>query len=186
MKYTTDMKLQWVDEYINSRPISFPESINTSAKRHNFMSHIREWAKLFRRHGVCGLQKHEQKVFTLDEKVAAITRVKNGEPKMSVSSSLEIAFSVLNNWIKVYSKLGLDGLKSLGTRRGRPPMKKKQECKPNSVNLTDEEKKTFANAELMAENEALREKLRLAELEVKLLKKVKALLEDSKEEDPER
>lgn len=148
------------------------------------MAHVRQWVRLYRRHGADGLQKHEQKVFTLEEKLAAIERIENGESKKSVSYDLEIGDNVITNWIKVYSKSGLDGLKSLGTKRGRPPMKKKQDCKTNPVNLTDEDKKTLADAELIAENEALREKLRLAELEVKLLKKVKALLEESKEEDP--
>ena len=92
----------------------------------------------YRMHGLEGVLHGKQKSFTIDKKMEIINRYYAGESKTSLAIEINVAFSVVHQWILKYEKLGYNGLidnrgRPGETKMGRPRKNAKIE-QPSSTN----------------------------------------------------
>ena len=167
MKYTKKQKLEWIHQYLSGMPLKYPPGIR-SKKRFNDM--VSRWSKYVDIHGESILEHGKHKHFSTEQKLDAIQHA-GQDGYEAVAIRLGISSSVVTNWVRTYSEAGLDGLKSLGKNRGRPPkMKPEKTTSPKPVlNETKDEKIARLERELLEER-----------AENALLKKVQALMEEKK------
>ena len=107
---------------------------------------------------------HTNKKHTPIFKVELVQRVLNGESIWQVATENMISRGQLCNWIKKYKELGYNGLSKT---KGRPKIMKQE---PNKQKLIHEDEKDKKIRELEERNAQL-------EMEVDLLKKLRALVQ---------
>lgn len=107
---------------------------------------------------------HKNRKYTTEYKIELIKRVKNGESISSVAFENTLSPGQLSNWIKKYEELGYNGLNK---PKGRPKIMK-PETKKTILQTEDEKDKKIR--ELEERNAQL-------EMEVDLLKKLRALVQ---------
>ena len=165
MKYTKKQKLEWIHQYLSGMPLKYPPGIHSKKRFHDM---VRQWSKYVDIHGESILEHGKHKHFSTEQKLYAVQHAAQ-DGYETVATRLGIKDSVVANWVRAYSETGLDGLKSLGKNRGRPPkMKPEKTTSPEPVlNETKDEKIARLERELLEER-----------AEVALLKKVQALMEE--------
>ncbi len=127
--------------------------------------------RLFRSYREHGLKAVEKKVnsnkYSADFKLDIVKRVSNGESKSSIETKTGINCGLIYAWCKKYETLGYNGLKS--DLRGRKMSKPKVIIKKTKIS---------DNEEL----EYLRERNQDLEMEIDLLKKLDALVQQRKQQ----
>lgn len=106
--------------------------------------------------------------YTLEYKLEIVNRVLNGESKTSIETKTGINTGQIYSWCKKYEQLGYNGLKT--DLRG-VHMKTKRNVIQSTDNLTKDE-----------EIKLLREKNEQLEMELDLIKKLNALVQQRKEQ----
>jgi transposase len=101
---------------------------------------------------------------TIEYKIELINRVNSGESIASVAIENMISSGQLCNWVKNYKELGYNGLSK---PKGRPKIMKQETNKPKQIHEDEKDKKI---RELEERNAQL-------EMEVDLLKKLRALVQ---------
>jgi transposase-like protein len=101
---------------------------------------------------------------TIEYKIELINRVNSGESIASVAIENMISSGQLCNWVKKYKELGYNGLSK---PKGRPKIMKQETNKPKQIHEDEKDKKI---RELEERNAQL-------EMEVDLLKKLRALVQ---------
>ena len=106
-------------------------------------------------HGSDSLVKKPNRKYHENLKLEIITRVKNGESKLSLSIEYRVTETQIHNWLKKYEEFGYNGL--IDKPKGRPPTMKKEK-KIIDPNDKDEllRQKDQEILELKAEVEALK------------------------------
>ena len=107
---------------------------------------------------------HKNRKYSTEYKIVLINRVKNGESISLVASENMISPGQLINWIKKYKELGYNGLSK---PKGRPKIMK-PETKKTTILTEDEKDKKIRELE---------ERNALLAMEVDLLKKLRALVQ---------
>ena len=133
MKYTLELKLEYVNKYKNGQQIELPDNCKTN--RHDFLRQIRNWARLFDKFGVDGLTHNNfHRHWTPEEKFKMVAQILAGKPFLQVASENKVNEGQLYFWVTKYREKGMDGLEC---RRGRPtevlnmPKKKKVKLAPS-------------------------------------------------------
>ena len=106
---------------------------------------------------------------TIEYKIELINRVNSGESIASVAIENMISSGQLCNWVKKYKELGYNGLSK---PKGRPKIMKQEPTKTKQI--TEDEKDKLIR-ELKERNEQL-------EMENDLLKKLRALVQQRKQQ----
>ena len=107
---------------------------------------------------------HKNRKYSTEYKIVLINRVKNGESISLVASENMISPGQLSNWIKKFKELGYNGLSK---PKGRPKIMK-PETKKITILTEDEKDKKIRELE---------ERNALLAMEVDLLKKLRALVQ---------
>ena len=107
---------------------------------------------------------HKHRKYTMEYKMELINRVKSGESVASVAFENMISPGQLCNWIKKYKELGYNGLSK---PKGRSKIMKQEISKTKQIHEDEKDKKI---RELEERNAQL-------EMEVDLLKKLRALVQ---------
>ena len=107
---------------------------------------------------------HKKRKYTVEFKIKLINRVFNGESIISVANKNMISPGQLSNWIKKYKEIGYN---SLSIPQGRPKIMKQETNKPKQIHEDEKDKKI---RELEERNAQL-------EMELDLLKKLRALVQ---------
>ena len=107
---------------------------------------------------------HKNRTYNAEFKLELINRVLNGESITSVSNEYTMSAGQLSLWIKKYKELGYNGLSK---PKGRPKIMKQETNKPKQIHEDERDKKI---RELEERNAQL-------EMEVDLLKKLRALVQ---------
>ena len=133
LKYTLELKLEYVNKYKNGQQIELPD--NCKANRHDFFHQIRNWVRLFDKFGIDGLTHNSfNRDWTPEEKFKMVAQVLAGKPFSQVASENKINEGQLHIWATKYREKGMDGLEC---RKGRPtevpnmPKKKKVKLAPS-------------------------------------------------------
>lgn len=162
MKYSWEFKLECVNKYKNGEHITF---LGTSMQHHNFMGHVKAWAKAYDDLGIDGL-KHSSicKDWTPMKRFELVAKVLAGNSISSVAKNAHINKGQLYQWVRRYNEKGMDGLQC---KKGRPTeqlvMKKK--TKKTKLSISEQE-----------ELKLLRERNEYLEMENEYLKKLDALV----------
>ena len=135
---------------------------------------IDEKVRRYKLHGIEGiLHKEESYKFTPEFKMEIINRYYAGESKNSLAIEINVSHSVVYSWIKKYEQFGYN---SFEDKRGSPGMRKVGRQKKNETKkiekmapLTDIERE---------ELNQLRERNRRLEMELKVTKKLQALVQE--------
>ena len=107
---------------------------------------------------------HTNKKYTTEYKISLIDRVLNGDPIFSLAVENQISPGQLSNWVKKYKELGYNGLNK---PKGRPKIMKPETKKTKQIHEDEKDKRI---RELEERNAQL-------EMEVDLLKKLRALVQ---------
>jgi transposase len=145
MKYTFEQKLGWVRDWMDGKHVETPPGITRERL-------VELWVKLYRASGPAGLA-HRMLRMTAKEKEAAVMRVLDGEPQVSVAASLGMSDSgaSLMRWRRIYLTDGIAGLRALAPgRRPTVPGKKKEEPEAEPAEGTAEYWKRKYEAERRA------------------------------------
>ncbi|MCR5288335.1 MAG: transposase [Saccharofermentans sp.] len=114
MRYSKEFKLKCVKLYRQGKYPKTPDNI--SSKR--FRNEIREWV---READSCGLEslerKSQNKKWSLEEKIALVQEVLNGQSCLSVAINNGISSGMLYSWIRKYRLYGNEGLTRKPGRR---------------------------------------------------------------------
>ena len=108
--------------------------------------------------------RHQDKKYSTEYKMYLIKRVLNGESISSVAFENMLSPGQLSVWIKKYKELGYNGLNK---PKGRPKIMKQETNKPKLIHEDEKDKKI---RELEERNAQL-------EMEIDLLKKLRALVQ---------
>lgn len=131
---------------------------------------IKYITRLYREHGIEFLEdKKKDPKYTAKFKFELVKRVINGESKSSVGAEYGINPGTIYAWCKKYNDLGYNGLKQ--DLRGGPGVSKTKKTATPSKAITKDEK----IEELEKENKRLK-------MEIDLLKKLNALVQQRKEQ----
>lgn len=163
MRYTKEFKLECVRKYMNGEHIPDPDGCTHKT----FHRKVLNWVKIFNQLGEAGLD-HKKPKISLEEKLALINRVIQGESCNSVANSIGRQESYVSKLYKLYLQEGIDGLQS-HCKKGRPSKVKKEEQNIDLESLSQEE-----------QIKILKKQLEEKEVEVKYLKKLAALVQKRK------
>lgn len=129
-------------------------------------------SKIIRQYNLHGLDFFKEKggniKYTADYKFKIVLRVLGGESKAMIETETGINSGQIHAWCKRYEKLGYNGLKT--DLRGAHMKAKKKVIKPEGTLTKDEEIKF------------LKEKNEQLEMELDLIKKLNALVQQRKEQ----
>lgn len=126
-------------------------------------------------HGLEGILHGKSKTFTIEEKIAIINRYYAGESKTSLAIELNVSYSVVQQWISKYERLGYNGLID---NRGRPGVSKMGRPRKNKEKTsTAEAMAPLTNAEREELNRLRKENYQL-QMENECLKKLQALVQE--------
>ena len=162
MRYSWEFKLECVNKYKNGEYIIFPGKPN---QRHNFMKHVRIWAKDYDDLGIDGL-KHSStnKDWTAEKRFELVAKVLAGNSTFSVAKNAHVSDSLLYYWVRKYNEKGMDGLQC---KQGRPT---------KQIVMKKNAKKTKLSVSEQEELKLLRERNEYLEMENEYLKKLDALV----------
>lgn len=128
-------------------------------------SRVKELVRQYDLYGDISLSvSHTNRKYTPEFKFELVRRVLNGETATSVAIENMISSGQLLNWVKKYKELGYNGLSK---PKGRPKIMKQETSKPKLIHEDEKDKKI---RELEERNAQL-------EMEVDLLKKLRALVQ---------
>ena len=140
-------------------------TITISRKINIGYSRIREILRKYDLYGDAVIEVlHKKRKYTVEFKINLINRVFNGESIISVANKNMISPGQLCNWVKKYKEIGYN---SLSIPQGRPKIMKQETNKPKQIHEDEKDKKI---RELEERNAQL-------EMEVDLLKKLRALVQ---------
>ena len=162
MKYSWEFKLECVNKYKNGERITFS---GTSLQHHNFMNHVKAWAKAYDDLGIDGL-KHSpiSKKWTPEKRFELVARVLAGNSIRLVAKNAHIDSGQLYQWVRRYNEKGMDGLQC---KKGRPTDK---------IIMSKKTKKSKLSVSEQEELKLLRERNEYLEMENEYLKKLDALV----------
>lgn len=127
---------------------------------------IKEITRQYRTYGIESFsEKSKNKKYSLEFKMQIINRVLNGESASYIANELMMSSGMLFSWVKKYNELGYNGL--IEKTKGRPRKMNKTNKRNSTIAITDQEKRI---------NE-LEERNAQLEMEIDLLKKLKALVQ---------
>ena len=163
MRYSFEFKLECVHQY--KKDGSYPPTPNR-VKQSTFRGKIRNWSRLYDRHGANILKhSHENKKWKPEEKLVLINQYKSGKSLTSVSINAGIDSGQLYSWIRKYEKLGYNGL--VESKKGRP-------CRNPDMSKKIIKQRELTESEL-EELIRLRERCAYLEAESEVIKKSIAL-----------
>ena len=128
----------------------------------------------YKMHGLEGILHSKSKFFTIEEKIAIINRYYAGESKSSLAIELNVGYSVVQQWISKYERLGYNGLID---NRGRPGVSRMGRPRKNQENKSTETMAPVTDAEREELNRLRKENYRL-QMEVDCLKKLQVLVQE--------
>ena len=129
----------------------------------------------YKMHGLEGILHGKSKFFTIEEKIAIINRYYAGESKSSLAIELNVNYSVVQQWISKYERLGYNGLID---NRGKPGVSRMGRPRKNQEKTsTTEAMAPVTDAEREELNRLRKENYRL-QMEVECLKKLQALVQE--------
>lgn len=129
---------------------------------------ITEIVKQYASHGIEALKiTHRNRTYSNGFKIGLIKRVYNGESLVSVAVENKISSGQLSNWMKKYEEFGYNELER---PKGRPKRMKPEEKTKEPIPATGDEKDQKIR-ELEEKNKELK-------MEVDLLKKLRALVQE--------
>ena len=130
--------------------------------------------KRYKLHGIEGiLHKEESYKYTPEFKMEIINRYYAGESKNSLAIEINVSYSVVYSWIKKYEQFGYN---SFEDKRGSPGMAKRGRPRKNEIQET---RKMAPLSDLEREElNQLRERNRRLEMELKVTKKLQALVQE--------
>lgn len=172
MRYSKEFKLKCVKLYRQGKYPKTPDNISSA----RFHSQIREWV---READSCGLEslerKSQNKKWSLEEKIALVQEVLNGQSCFSVAINNGINSGMLYSWIRKYRLYGSEGL----TRKpGRQP--KESVVNKNNKPLNESEREELVR--LRAETARMRTEIAAIKKEIALREeKEKARLKAKKQ-----
>lgn len=160
-KYDKAFKLAVVKAYLNGQ-----DSYVTIAKKFNIASHstVIKWVKGYQTFGVAGLERRNiKKSYTVQFKLDVLDyKLRTGKSYQEVANAYGMTEpSLPANWMKTWSKYGIEGLSK---PKGRPTMSKKKTNK-NQSKLTREQELESEVELLRAENAYLK-KLRALGIDI--------------------
>ena len=185
MRYSFEFKMECVEMYRHGKWPKKPRGTKSSS----FHRLIRRWSASEAIHGPDILNLKGNRIWTAEEKIEAINKIKAGNSKGSVANEFGIDHALLSYWINQYKLYGYDGFMS--KKKDRPPkelttVKKKKQ--PESLNESEREEliRLREETEYLRTENAVLKKLRALrmEKEAALLKAKKHLQsENSKKKD---
>lgn len=177
MKYTFEQKLEAVRRKLEGRATVYPDSCTTRRARKTFQNHLAFWVARFKEGGEDALRHGKNRKFTVEQKLAAIRPVLNGEVTMTAwSKTLGIHSGTLCAWIRRYGNKGTHGLEC--SRKGRRPKNMEQQAKDERRKATEAEEESVEA--LKARIEVLEHTVLLQKAEIEYRKKLHALAETRK------
>ncbi len=160
MRYTKEFKLECIRKYKNGEYITDPGGCSHAT----FYRKLNDWVHIFDELGEAGLE-HSKTMLSFEDKIRCVQRVINGESMNSIATSIGRQESQISKWYNIYLHEGFEGLKF--RKKGRPPKMKKEEKYIESLSLEEQ-------------NEELKKRLELLEIENEYLKKLAALVQQRK------
>lgn len=160
MRYTKEFKLECIRKYKNGEYITDPGGCSHAT----FYRKLNDWVHIFDELGEAGLE-HSKTMLSFEDKIRCVQRVINGESMNSIATSIGRQESQISKWYNIYLHEGFEGLKF--RKKGRPPKMKKEEKYIESLSLQEQ-------------NEELKKRLELLEIENEYLKKLAALVQQRK------
>ena len=160
MRYTKEFKLECIRKYKNGEYITDPGGCSHAT----FYRKLNDWVHIFDELGEAGLE-HSKTMLSFEDKIRCVQRVINGESMNSIATSIGRQESQISKWYNIYLHEGFEGLKF--RKKGRPPKMKKEEKYIESLSLEEQ-------------NEELKKRLQLLEIENEYLKKLAALVQQRK------
>ena len=170
MKLTTKDKLKIIMLYEKGYSVS--KIMSKFKVAHTTVERIE---RQYREHGIESFKKKKMRHYSAEFKYTAIKRVQGGESILSVASSLLINEAILCNWIKKYNELGYNGLEGKKSKKRPPNMINEKEKESNKQNDSLEINERLQLEQLKQENQQLK-------MEVDLLKKLNALVQQRKQQ----
>ena len=156
-----------VDEGYGYKNIAIMINYQTSA--------MQRIVRRYKMHGLEGILHGKSKFFTIEEKIAIINRYYAGENKSSLAIELNVNYSVVQQWISKYERLGYNGLID---NRGKPGVSRMVRPRKNQEKTsTTEAMAPVTDAEREELNRLRKENYRL-QMEVDCLKKLQALVQE--------
>ena len=129
------------------------------------------------KHGLEGILHGKSKSTTIDEKMTIINRYYAGESKSSLAIELNVRYSVIEQWISKYEKLGYNGLIDKRGRPGVSGMGRPRKNQTKDVTSTNETMAPITDAEREELNRLRKENYQL-QMENECLKKLQALVQE--------
>lgn len=160
MRYTKEFKLECIIKYKNGEYITDPGGCSHAT----FYRKLNDWVHIFDELGEAGLE-HSKTMLSFEDKIRCVQRVINGESMNYIATSIGRQESQISKWYNIYLHEGFEGLKF--RKKGRPPKMKKEEKYIESLSLEEQ-------------NEELKKRLELLEIENEYLKKLAALVQQRK------
>lgn len=160
MRYTKEFKLECIRKYKNGEYITDPGGCSHAT----FYRKLNSWVHIFDELGEAGLE-YSKTMLSFEDKIRCVQRVINGESMNSIATSIGRQESQISKWYNIYLHEGFEGLKF--RKKGRPPKMKKEEKYIESLSLEEQ-------------NEELKKRLELLEIENEYLKKLAALVQQRK------
>ena len=160
MRYTKEFKLECIRKYKNGEYITDPGGCSHAT----FYRKLNDWVHIFDELGEAGLE-HSKTMLSFEDKKRWVQRVINGESMNSIATSIGRQETQISKWYNIYLHEGFEGLKF--RKKGRPPKMKKEEKDIESLSLEEQ-------------NEELKKRLELLEIENEYLKKLAALVQQRK------
>lgn len=160
MRYTKEFKLECIRKYKNGEYITDPGGCSHAT----FYRKLNDWVHIFDELGEAGLE-HSKTMLSFEDKIRCVQRVINGESMNSIATSIGRQETQISKWYNIYLHEGFEGLKF--RKKGRPPKMKKEEKYIESLSLEEQ-------------NEELKKRLELLEIENEYLKKLAALVQQRK------
>ena len=160
MRYTKEFKLECIRKYKNREYITDPGGCSHAT----FYRKLNDWVHIFDELGEAGLE-HSKTMLSFEDKIRCVQRVINGESMNSIATSIGRQEAQISKWYTIYLHEGFEGLKF--RKKGRPPKMKKEEKDIESLSLEEQ-------------NEELKKRLELLEIENEYLKKLAALVQQRK------
>ena len=160
MRYTKEFKLECIRKYKNGEYITDSGGCSHAT----FYRKLNDWVHIFDELGEAGLE-HSKTMLSFEDKKRCVQRVINGESMNSIATSIGRQETQISKWYNIYLHEGFEGLKF--RKKGRPPKMKKEEKYIESLSLEEQ-------------NEELKKRLELLEIENEYLKKLAALVQRRK------
>lgn len=169
MRYSYEFKLECVQFYKETG--TYPP-IPEKVKQHSFRYKIREWARMYDKHGP-NILKHsnENYKWTPDAKLVLINQYLTGKSMTSVAIDEGIDKGLLYSWIRKYEELGYNGLvESKKGRKCKNPDMNKKTIVQRDLNETELEELI----RLRAENEYIKAEIEVLKKSIALRKEKEA------------